>query len=109
MQKQTIGFALLAALTILLVGIGSTPAVAGDVPFSFTINTSDGDNVSGVFDLGASQGGGFYIINSIVNGMDNGDPISLLPINMLHMNDNLLNPMGTLSGMPLLYRQRFCI
>ncbi len=99
MKKLALGFALSAALTFLLVGIGTTPAVAGDVPFSFTIATPDGDDVSGTFEL-ASQGNGSYLITNIVNGMDNGVPITLLSTDMFRMNDNLLNLNGTVSGMP---------
>jgi len=96
-SKQASGLSLLVALAILLVGVCAIPAVAGDIPFSFTINTPQGeDYVSGTFIVGAEQPDGFYTIVSIMNGTDNGSPITLLAPDTLHNNDNLLNP----SGMP---------
>ena len=96
MSKQASGLSLVVALAILLVGVCAIPAVAGDIPFSFTINTPQGeDYLSGTFIVGAEQPDGFYTIVSIMNGTDNGSPIALLAPNTFHNNDNLLNPSGT--------------
>ena len=102
MQKQASVLVPLLALTILLVVVGSTPAVAGSFPFSFTIATTDGDNISGTFVTGMSEGNGFYLITNIMNGMDNGATIMLIAPGPYggHPTDNWLNPSGTVSGMP---------
>jgi hypothetical protein len=78
MQKRAFTFVLLAAFTIVLLVIGSTPAIAGtiDIPFMFTVGD---DNVVGTLVLGNEVSNGIYVITSLMNATDNGDPISLLP------------------------------
>jgi hypothetical protein len=64
MTKRVSGFALMAALTIVLVGVGSTRAVA-DPTRNFFFETADGDIAYGTFTLGSPLGGGLYDIVSI--------------------------------------------
>jgi hypothetical protein len=108
MAKRVLGFALMAALTIVLVGVGSTRAVADPLEWTFTLTIADpgggGDALSGTLVLGTYNGNGMYVISSIMNGLDNGESISLLPPDSIFVvgtpNDNVFNTLGNLSGTP---------
>ena len=97
MQKSVATFVLLAALNVVLLVIGSTPAVAGSSQDPFTFTTADGDNAYMTLVLGTPMNGVYPIESLSGTYFDAGPPgmtsteLSLIPVDQFpgHPNDNL--------------------
>ncbi len=96
MQRRASTLVLLTALTIVLLAIGSTPAVASSED-AFTFTTNDGDNAYGTLTLGTPTNGVYPITAFNGTYFDAGPPgmtsteLSLIPAGMFpgHQTDNL--------------------
>ncbi|MGA2903910.1 MAG: PEP-CTERM sorting domain-containing protein [Candidatus Korobacteraceae bacterium] len=96
MTKRVSRFALMAALIVVLVGVGSTPAVAGSTdstdPFYFV--TADGEIGDGFFTL-SSPTNGVYPITGISG--DYFDPREGTSTDLMLMPAGVMNSLGNLT------------
>ncbi|HVI11006.1 MAG TPA: hypothetical protein VND65_22160 [Candidatus Binatia bacterium] len=93
MQRMTRALVVLSALIIL--PLAAQKAYAGPVSTYFDISwSSTYGNGSGIFAT-TDEGGGTFLMTTIMGGGQAGDPIQLLAVNGYSGNDNLLFPFQT--------------